>query len=104
MRSRFRQLLRDWAARDVVITESGDGVAMEVNNANETGRVSQTGKPENPTLTAQPEDGSQLADCLELAGERRPNVRIGPGASRPTPTRVPRDGLLVRGGGSRSRY
>ena len=68
MRSRFRQLLRDWAARDVVITESGDGVAMEVNNANETGRVSQTGKPENPTLTAQPEDGSQLADCLELAG------------------------------------
>ena len=42
----------------------GDGVAMEVNNANETGRVSQTGKPENPTLTAQPEDGSQLADCL----------------------------------------
>ena len=46
----------------------GDGVAMEVNNANETGRVSQTGKPENPTLTAQPEDGSQLADCLELAG------------------------------------
>ena len=68
LRSRFRQLLRDWAARDVVITESGDGVAMEVNNANETGRVSQTGKPENPTLTAQPEDGSQLADCLELAG------------------------------------
>ena len=42
----------------------GDGVAMEVNNANETGRISQTGKPENPTLTAQPEDGSQLTDCL----------------------------------------
>ncbi|CAN0426077.1 unnamed protein product, partial [Ascophyllum nodosum] len=42
----------------------GDGVVMEVNNANEMGRVSQTGKPENPTLTAQPEDGSQLADCL----------------------------------------
>ena len=39
MRSRFRQLLRDWAARDVVITESGGGMGGEtvaVNKENDS--------------------------------------------------------------------
>ena len=47
MRSRFRQLLRDWAARDVVITESGGGMGGETVAVN---KENDSANPDSPAL------------------------------------------------------